>query len=242
MKTEIKETLRQAGLTENESLVYLTLIEFGPSNAGLISRKSGLHRRVVYDTTEMLIKKGLLGYILQNNKRLFQASNPKRILEIIKEKENSISQVMPDIIKFYTQTKEKEETLFFKGKNGLKSVFEDQLDEKKEILIINTSSLAYEMFDIYFHWFDKTRVKEKIKTKIIFNSKNKQIKRKIPLAEIKYLPESYENPAAINIYGDKVAIIHWNKENPFVILIKQKEIAEGYRKYFDLMWRVAKEK
>jgi len=240
MNTLIRDNLRQAGLTENEAKVYTMLIEFGPSHAGLISRKSGLHRRVVYDTTEMLIKKGLIGYILENNKRLFQASNPNRILELVKERVSSIQEIIPEMLEFYNHTKEKEETLFFKGKNGLKSVFEDQIAEGKEIFIIDTSNLAYEMFDIYFHWFDKRRVKQKIKTKIIFNKANKQSTKKIPLAEIKYLPENYENPAAINIYGDKVAIIHWSKENPFVILIKEKQIAEGYRKYFELMWNVAK--
>lgn len=240
MNLKIKENLREAGLTENEAKIYSTLIEFGPSHAGLISRKSGLHRRVVYDTTEMLIKKGIIGYIVQNNTKLFQASNPERILELLKEKENSIQEIIPEMLEFYNKTKEKEETLFFKGKQGLKSVFEDQIAEGKEILIINTNNLAYEMFDIYFHWFDKRRKDKGIKTKIIFNNNNKSPKNKVPLAEIKYLSKSYENPAAINIYGDKVAIIHWSKENPFAVVIKQKEIAEGYRKYFDLMWKMAK--
>jgi len=49
------EKLKEAGLTENESKIYLALLEIGPANAGLISRKSGLHRRVVYDSLDMLI-------------------------------------------------------------------------------------------------------------------------------------------------------------------------------------------
>ena len=72
--------LKQAGLTENESKVYLALVDHGPNLAGQISRKTGLHRRTVYDVTEMLIKKGLIGYILKNNRRYFEASNPNRIL------------------------------------------------------------------------------------------------------------------------------------------------------------------
>jgi sugar-specific transcriptional regulator TrmB len=170
MLSEIKEYIRKAGLTENESIIYTTLLEQGPSQAGNISRKSGLHRRVIYDTIEMLIKKGLVGYILKNNKKLFQASSPKRLLEIIKEKEESIENIMPQMLSLYTKTKEKEETNFYKGKNGLKTVFEEQLEEK-EILIIGASNLAYDMLEFYFHWFDKRRVEKKVKTKIIFNQK-----------------------------------------------------------------------
>jgi sugar-specific transcriptional regulator TrmB len=239
MLSEIKEYIRKAGLTENESIIYTTLLEQGPSQAGNISRKSGLHRRVIYDTIEMLIKKGLVGYILKNNKKLFQASSPKRLLEIIKEKEESIENIMPQMLSLYTKTKEKEETNFYKGKNGLKTVFEEQLEEK-EILIIGASNLAYDMLEFYFHWFDKRRVEKKVKTKIIFNQKQGKSLPRIPLSEIKYLPQKYSSPLAVNIYGDKVAIIFWSKENPFAIVIKNKEISIGYRKYFELIWKIAK--
>jgi len=233
----IKTQLHEAGLTENESKIYVALLELGPSNAGLITRKTGLHRRVIYDTLDMLIKKGLIGYILKNNKRLFQASNPKKILEILQEKEHSIQEILPEMLALYGSTKEKEETNFYKGKNGLKTVLEDQLSSK-EIKIMGASPIAYETLQFYFKWFDKKRVENKIKAKIIFSNSDK--KQKIPLSEIKYLPEKYSSPLAINIYGDKVAIILWSKENPLAIVIKNKEISQSYEKYFELMWRVAK--
>ena len=229
------EQLREAGLTENEGKVYKTLLEFGPSHAGLISRKSGLHRRVVYDTVEMLIKKGLIGYISKNNVKLFQASNPKRVMQILDEKRNSLNEVIPEMMALFSRTKDKEETNFYKGKNGLKTVFEDQISEKKEILIIGASPLAYEILQFYFKWFDKKRVENKIKTKIIFNKTEKKLK--IPYSEVRFLPEKYASPLAVNIYGDKVAIILWSKENPFAIVIKNKEISDGYRKYFEIMWK-----
>ena len=73
-----REILKEAGLTNNESLIYKALLELGPSLAGQISRKTGLHRRTVYDTAERLIQKGLIGYILKNNRRLFEASSPEK--------------------------------------------------------------------------------------------------------------------------------------------------------------------
>jgi len=229
------ESLKQAGLTENESKVYLALIDLGPSLAGQISRKTGLHRRTIYDITEMLIKKGLIGYILQNNKKLFQASNPNRILEIIQEKQNFLTPLIEELSEKYKKTKQKEQTNFYKGKEGLKTIFEDQL-EAKEILILGASPKAYEILQFYFHWYDKKRKSKKIKTKII--ATDKKIK-KIPLAEIKYLPQKYSNPVALNIYNDKTAIILWATE-PIAILIKNKEIAEAYKQYFELMWKIAK--
>jgi HTH-type transcriptional regulator, sugar sensing transcriptional regulator len=227
--------LKEAGLTQNESKVYLALIDLGPSLAGSISRKTGLHRRTIYDTTEMLIKKGLVGYILRNNRRLFQASNPKRFLDILKEKEDLLSPWIQELEGKYSKTQEKEETNFYKGKEGLKAVFEDQLNSK-EILVLGASSLAYDVLKFYFKWYDKTRKEKKIKTRII--ASDRRIKR-IPLAEIKYLPEKFASPVSVNIYGDKTAIILWASQ-PYAIVIKSHEVAKGYRNYFELMWRIAK--
>lgn len=231
--------LREAGLTENESKVYIALIDLGPSLAGQISRKTGLHRRTVYDTTEMLIKKGLIGYILKNNRRLFSASNPKRILEILKEKENLLSPIIEKLgYQFKAIKKEKDETNFYKGKEGLKTVFEEQL-ESKEILILGASPKAYEVLQFYFKWYDKERKQKKIRSRIIANTRDIK-KTKIPLAEIRYLPQKYSSPVSVNIYEDKTAIVLWASE-PLAIVIKQKEIADAYKNYFELMWKIAKE-
>jgi len=227
--------LREAGLTENESKVYLALLDLGPSLAGQISRKTGLHRRSVYDITEMLIKKGLIGYILSNNRRLFQASNPRRFIDILREKEDFLEPVIKNLEEKYKKTREKEETNFYKGKEGLKAVFEDQLNSN-EILILGASPKAYEVLKFYFKWYDKIRKKKKIKAKIIAQSRDL---KNIPLAEIKYLPEKYSSPVAVNIYGDKTAIILW-ASNPIAIVIKDREITKGYRNYFELLWKIAK--
>jgi len=227
--------LQDLGLTESESRVYLALLELGPSLAGQITRKTGIHRRNVYDVTERLIRKGLIGYILKNNRRLFEAVNPERLVDIIKEKEKGLNENLEALKLMYMKTKEKQETNFYKGIEGLKAVFQDQLNEK-EVLILGASESAFEVLPFYFKWYDEDRKKRKIKVRIIASSK---MKKRIPLAEIRYLPEKYANPLAINIYGNKVAIILW-KKNPVCVVLNEKEIADGYRKYFELMWKIAK--
>jgi hypothetical protein len=79
--------------------------------------------------------------------------------------------------------------------------------------------------------------KNKVKVKII--AEDKSISN-IPLSEIKYLPNKYSSPLAMNIYQDKTAIILWAKD-PIAIVIKNKEITQGYKNYFELMWKIAKE-
>jgi sugar-specific transcriptional regulator TrmB len=234
----MQNKLKELGLTDNESKVYSSLLEMGPVHAGLLTRKSGLHRRVVYDTLDRLIKKGLVGYIIQNHVRLFQVANPSRFIDIVKEREAIVKELMPQMEFLYKKTRENEETNFYKGRNGLKLIFEDQIKTGEEILVMGASLIAYDVLQFYFKWFDKRRKEGKINARIIFNSAGK--KMNIPSADVRYLPEKYSSPLAVNIYGDKVAIILWSKENPLAIVIKNRQISEGYRKYFEFMWKVAK--
>ena len=237
----MEKVLEQLGLTRIEAKIYLTLLDLGPSLAGQISRKSGVHRRNVYDATERLIEKGLIGYIRQNNRRYFEATDPTRLLEILKEKEEKVDEIFPVLKARYDSVKEKQETVFYKGRAGLKTIFEDQLNIGKEILILGASPLATEILRFYFKWFDKRRAKKRVWVRIIFDESVRKNVDEIPLSKIRYLPKKYGSPTAINIYGDKTAIILWSEENPIAIVIKNKEISEGYRKYFELMWKIAKE-
>jgi len=234
-----EKILENAGLTRIEAKVYLVLLNLGPSQAGEITKRSSMHRRTVYDVLDRLAEKGLISYIIKNNRKLFQATNPNRLIEIINEKGRSISETLPALQELFTKTRKKEETNFFKGKNGLKSVFEDQIEEGKEILVLGASPEADKILQFYFKWFNKRRVDKKIKAKFIF-ARKKEKQARIPFAEVRCLPEKYSGPAATNIYGDKVAIILWSKENPLAIVIKNKEIAESYKKFFDLMWIISK--
>jgi sugar-specific transcriptional regulator TrmB len=228
--------LENAGVTRVEAKVYLALVELGSSLAGAITRHSGVQRRTVYDALERLIEKGLVSYIKTNNRKYFQAADPDRLLDIAKGRLDRLQDVLPGLKQHFTMSHEKQETTFFSSQYGLKTVFDDQIATAKEILILGASTNAYRIVKYYFDRYDNIREKKKIPVRIIFSQK---IRRKIPLSQVRYLPKEYNSHTATNIYGDKVAIILWT-ENPFAVLINQKEIAESFRKYFELMWNVAK--
>ena len=67
---------------------------------------------------------------------------------------------------------------------------------------------------------------------------DKRIK-KLPLAVIRYVPDLNKTPMAQYIYGDNVAIVVWSHD-PIAILIRQKDIAEGFRNNFEVLWKVGK--
>ena len=228
--------LEELGLTKNEAKVYVALLDLGTTKAGLLTRKTGIHRRNVYDTIEMLIQKGLVSYIKENNVKNYSAVEPKRLLEILKEREQNISSILPELQAKFNFTQTKKETVFYRGKQAVKSIFDDQIKDGKEVLVLGACPFAKDIIKYYFPKYDLQRKERKIRIKAIFTDK---VKETIPLSEIKYLSQQFSSPTATNIYGDKVAIILWTEE-PFAILINQKEIADSYRNYFELLWKQAK--
>jgi len=112
-----KSILTEAGLTEREAEVYISLVELGSSSATQIIQKSGLHRAVVYDLLERLIEKGLVSHVIKGRKKFFESTNPLKLLEIIKEKENKIKTIIPQLIEL-SQFKGRLDVKIYKGKEG----------------------------------------------------------------------------------------------------------------------------
>lgn len=230
----MEKVLEDLGLTHNEIKVYLALIDNGALNAGKITSKCGVHRRNVYDALDRLIEKGIVGYIKVNDVKEYLASNPKELLNIVKRQENDIKEILPILEEGFNRTKSKKETVFYRGKEGIKHIFEDQLEVGEEILILGGSNKVYDLLKYYLPHYERERVNKKIQVKIIFDTKEDV---KIPMSNIKYVEYSL-GPSAINIYGNKVAIIVWS-DSPYAILIDDSDVAESYRSHFDLLWKIA---
>ncbi|MFC1753851.1 TrmB family transcriptional regulator [Thermoproteota archaeon] len=235
------EFLREMGLTEVEARVYLCLLQEGSLKAGLISKLLGIHRRSVYDAIDRLRKKGMVSYIKTNNVNHYEAAEPQRILGILKEKEKNLQSILPELEGLRKLSKEKKETLFFRGKASMKTIFNDQLDsieEGGEVCVLAADVDVNEILKYYFPKFDARRRKKRIKIRMIMDSsaENKKILKQIPLCNIRFADFKSDAKVSTYVYGSHVSMIRWDEE-PIAILIKEKEIANRFNDYFELLWK-----
>jgi len=236
---KIKEILERFGLSHNETKAYLTLLRIGGSMAGKIAKESQMDRASCYDALKKLLKKGLIGYALEANRKMFKAVSPNRLMEILKEQESEIQEVLPDLLSMYKEEKGKYGVTLYKGYKGMKSVFEDILKEArgKENLVIDSSGQFEQKMPYYFPHFVKGLEKNKIRIRHIVRGENLNASK---TTETRYLPKALkESVVATNIYGDKIAILLWT-EVPEAIIIENKAAAEAYRDYFEILWASAK--
>lgn len=225
------DALEAAGLTKNETKLYKILLQLSNANVTELAKRTGIHRRSVYDVLQRLAEKGLVSYLTVDNTKRYFANNPKKLKELMEEKATILNQDLPNLQKLFQQNSEKKSTQFFIGTKGIRYILDEQLRTNKEVLVLGGSSEIDSNLKHYFPKYHLIRKEKNIKLKIILANKTSLT---LPLAQIKFLKSA--GNTAINIYGDNVAFIMWDQQNPYAILIHEKEVAYSFRTYFSFIW------
>lgn len=248
----MEEILKEIGLRGAEVKTYINLLELGVCSTGAIIKKTGLQSSTVYNSLELLIKKGLVSYVVKENVKYYHASDPKVLLEITNERrkelvinEAKLRELIPLLSDKRKMNSNKTEATIYEGYSGIKAAFSEiikTMGRGEEYYVIGArGGLPLIWTRDFFIQFNKKRIKLGIKKKIIFNEEVRRSAGKdeesLPYTQVRYLMES--TPSAINIFKDKVIIALW-VENPVAFLIKSKETAESYRQHFENLWRIAK--
>ncbi|MCK4589009.1 MAG: hypothetical protein KAT77_01080 [Nanoarchaeota archaeon] len=239
--------LQEIGLTNSEINVYTTLLKFGSIKVGDLMKQINLHRSRVYEAINRLTEKGLVSYVIKNNIKYFEATDPERLLSYIEEqkeklneKESKIKKIIPELKRQIPSSIPHAEAHVFAGKEGFKTIRKDVLKQKQDLYLIGAVGKEDKFLKYFFPNFNKLRIKDKIKWRILYDEevKGKKI-TKLKLMESKFLPKKYSSPAVINIYGDRVVNVLWKGDNPLCFMIINKDVADSYRKWFDLLWKTA---
>jgi sugar-specific transcriptional regulator TrmB len=230
------QKLQQIGLSEKESQIYLELLKVGESVANRLAKQTSSNRTVTYNVLQQLVEKGLVVYVIKGNKRVYQAAKPESLLSEIREKESIANDLIKEIGKIKTATPSSRSVEIFEGIEGMRWVF-DEIRKVKNLRVLNATGLIFDYLKYSAGHIVKDieigRGCQVIATKSV---------RKTPLGKSKkikfrYLPKKADNYATTFIYGNTV-VIQVLKDKPFLIKIENKEIADGYRKDFNVLWEL----
>lgn len=237
----IEEILKDIGLSKNEIKIYLALLELGPSLIGKICGRTKIHRRNVYDSIEMLKEKGFVSAVMINNRNVFEAVAPTRILDLLDEKKADILSILPKLTN--RQNKNPIAVRVYTGLNGRKVIFEDKLKYKQEQYVLGAHKPS-EKSSLFIENYHKRRIKNKIHLKMLFSGNAIDSARKFSkykYIQARILPNKFTSPIAINIYGNKIAFLLGSETmEPVSILIDDKGLSDEFRNYFRMLWSISK--
>ncbi|MBI1935618.1 hypothetical protein HYS31_04195 [Candidatus Woesearchaeota archaeon] len=236
------EILRKIGLSEGEIKVYNSLLDLGSSSLNQIHEKTGIERRNIYDILNKLIERGLAGYVIENSRKVYSISHPKKILGHVEEKKQELDRIkeeinaeLPAMLERHDSKKSKINAQIYRGPNGVKAIYEDILNYK-EHYFIGGGRYVMKSMPNYWNNFNLRRIKAKIKFYNLVRYELKDEIKKLKYEQIKVLPREFSlNPNVIFIWGDKVANVLFEEEF-FAFVIESRKIAENYKKYHKFLW------
>jgi sugar-specific transcriptional regulator TrmB len=233
---EINEKLQEAGLTGNESKVYLELVTKGELSANEVAKNLGIDRTLTYTVLNHLIEKGQVSYIIKKNKKMFSCANPGNLLNSIKSKEILVRGLIEELKKVSKKEKREVKVEVYEGKEGLRTIVR-LIMRYKSFCSFGATGRAYDyLYEV--PGLSKEWIKKKGSGRLITNPIYKKHEMtKIPNIKVRHL--DIKSEVTTSIYGDYVSF-HILMERPLVILIKDRYLAESYRNHFEVLWKVAK--
>jgi HTH-type transcriptional regulator, sugar sensing transcriptional regulator len=241
------ELLEEIGLTKSEIKVYLALLELGSSTTGPMVDKSGAASSKIYEILDRLIQKGLVSYAIKAGTKHFEAADPKRLLDYMKEKEQKLKQQEKELTKLLPELKLKQKLAkktskvhVYKGFKGLETVYKDLLTglKKGDTTDVFVIGAVDDNVNNFFTENYKERSKMGIKTKAIFSESGRQsyeARKNIPLVEGKVIGTT-TSPATTQIFGNKVHLRIGDTQDLISVVIENTKLAHAFKEQFDLMW------
>lgn len=247
--------LKSFGLNKNDIIIYETLLKIGRSKTGPIINNSQIASSRVYESLRILVSRGLVSYFVKNNIKYYQAEPPRELITETDKNMQALKSLVEEISTLPPANPlSRNEVNVYTGKHGFKMAFTQHVEKMKKgekICIIGFSKRAYtgakEARELrsFFVNMDKFIIPKKIDTRLLsmrdLSDTLKKERDKPSIYNIRYLPDGYFGPCAVNISEKEVLISIWG-ESPLVFSIRNPIMIKSFQKNFEFLWSIAKNK
>ena len=88
------DSLHALDLSERQVRIYHALLRLGPASIRDVAAESGINRGTTYETLKELATRGIVSYFPRGRRRVFQAEDPERLLQLGESKQQALSQAL----------------------------------------------------------------------------------------------------------------------------------------------------
>jgi sugar-specific transcriptional regulator TrmB len=242
----ILQKLQDIGLSEAESRLYLVGLELGPTTILNLSKVSEIKRTTIYGMIDILVAKGIFEIQIDGWKKLYTASSPQNLQNLIQKNYQNLLEIIPELDKINTK---KETEIYLKAYSGSENlrklytkILTSLIPDTEYLILGNINLWAKAMGDFGEPFFvERERIcrLKNIKIKALFikdKYANLQKNReKLFGMEVRFLPKgttlktNYVTTANMTIFHQTVeSNTAFETNNPYII--------ETQRELFNLLW------
>ncbi len=228
-------------------------MDSGPISVRDLAEVTNIKRTTAYFHIDLLVEKGLVIRVVNGSKKQIAPAQPKDGLQFLVEqklaKAKKAEEKLPDILSTlnanlpkYKEVSEAE-IQYYKGKNGVKKIYEDALKAKEIRSYVNIEEVL-NVFPGNASLFDEaTKHNPTLKMfEIVENSEYAKerlaVSKKKGNYVYKFLPEDMKIESTdILIYDGKVSFIDLKSQINGVVLYNQ-ALYNNFKLLFDLLWKM----
>ncbi len=241
--------LQEIGLTKGEIRVYSFLLQHGPRTKTPIVAASGISGSKIYEVLERLREKGLVSETVKNGVKFFDATSPLKLKDYLNRKKENIDKVESTLEKILPGLMQMKKVNYLYpdisvsyGWEGLSAVYEELLErtKKKEKMYVIGASTGKNilMTELFFTRYGRKAAEKGVFIYVLFNTSARKYARRIEQKIGRSYHKKFlfhKTPTEVTISGE-VTLITIFHEEPTVIKIVNKETADSFKQYFNVLW------
>lgn len=242
--------LKDFGIGDIESTIYLNLLKNGTSTVLEVSRRTGLNRITTHINSENLIKKGLVSTLKRGSKRYLVPEPPEKVESIIKAQEIDLNRkkaLFPEVLNLlkneisHQGSKTHFDVRTYEGKVAIDYLYDEILKSKELRAFVNAEEIN-RIYPNNFNKFGEASKKGNIEIwDIVENNAFGILQKKMCTSSnyhIKILPEGVEiGSMDYLIHDNKITIIDGDIDYVAVV-ITSSSLYENSKAIFDVMWKL----
>lgn len=238
-----QQLLEKLGYHPYEASIYLAALELGEATVSDLAHKTEMPRTSVQEVLINMQKKGMVSSYSKQTHKYWVAANPEKLLTSLQENEEVLKSLIPDLQTLRPQNFAKPQVKVYSGVKEIKVIMDDIIETKHHILaLISWDDWIGFFGQEYISDFIERRYRHFLKIKIITPrtalSQKLKMNDEKQLRLTRFLPEKIDLKRITNfIYGNKIAIISLNKQEPTGILIEDADVSYGNTLYFENLWQ-----
>ncbi|KKW43306.1 MAG: Transcriptional regulator, TrmB [Parcubacteria group bacterium GW2011_GWA1_56_13] len=241
MRMQVQKVIEQLGYTRDEAKVYLAALGLGESHVSDIAQKVRRPPSSVQVIINKLHKDGLMNFYVRKRYKYWVAENPTRLIARLREREDSVRSVMPQLEALQHEREQKPRIKIFEGVDEIRLLYDDMLETKTHILaIIPWDDWIRLLGRGFMEDFIEKRVKHYLHIRLLIP--NTAVAAELrsrdasELRETRYVPDDAPIRTTVLLYGAKAAVVSLNRKLPTAVLIEDADVHETLSVFFEELW------
>jgi|GEM_PF-705694 len=244
---DLIHSLIRIGFSENESAVYIALLELGASRGGIVARKASVNRATTYSVLETLRKKGLVFTHVEAGERWFTAEPPERIALLlqrerrsVEEKEDIAKRLLMRLKVIENAEGTRPKIRYVESVDGLRAMQKEYEAHEEDIIQI----IGYDTFCLLCppsttrdHRSELKEQKRRVRS-ILVTEKNLGMSDELGDEFVCIPPDVLDIHGEMSVCGDRLLLFSY-QEGIIAVEVHSKTIAGTARGALELAWKEA---